>query len=43
MVPLLKFSKVQFCFGLIEILPVGLSEFGIDRLLSLTYQGLIIG
>ena len=41
MIPLLKFPKVQFDFGAIEILPTELSELGIVRPLYVTDQGLI--
>ncbi|HUL31946.1 MAG TPA: iron-containing alcohol dehydrogenase, partial [Thermodesulfobacteriota bacterium] len=41
MVPLLKFPKVQFGFGVIETLPSELAEFGIARPLFVTDRGLI--
>ncbi len=41
MIPLLKFPKVQFGFGVIEALPAELSELGISRPLYITDQGLI--
>ncbi len=41
MIPLLKFPKVQFGFGVIEALPAELAELGIVRPLYITDQGLI--
>ena len=41
MIPLLKFPKVQFGFGVIETLPAELAEFGITRPLYVTDQGLV--
>jgi len=41
MIPLLKFPKVQFGFGVIESLPAELTEFGINQPLYVTDQGLI--
>jgi alcohol dehydrogenase class IV len=41
MIPLIKFPKVQFGFGVIETLPAELTELGMIRPLYLTDQGLI--
>jgi alcohol dehydrogenase class IV len=41
MIPLLKFPKVQFGFGVIETLPAELTELGMVRPLYITDQGLI--
>lgn len=41
MIPLLKFPKVQFGFGVLETLPAELTELGIARPLYVTDQGLI--
>jgi 4-hydroxybutyrate dehydrogenase len=41
MIPLLKFPKVQFGFGVIEALPAELTELGIVRPLYITDRGLI--
>jgi 4-hydroxybutyrate dehydrogenase len=41
MIPLLKFPKVQFGFGVIETLPSELTEAGIRRPMFVTDQGLI--
>ena len=41
MIPLLKFPKVQFGFGVIEALPAELAELGIARPLYVTDRGLV--
>ncbi len=41
MVPLIKFPKIQFGFGVIGSLPAELSELGIARPLFITDQGLV--